>query len=127
MSDNLKFDPNSGILSVPTDSGLLLGTPINSTIYMHSYEYRGADHIFVQSGETDDQILGAFVFRISADAVMENFDELVRQLIEAEFDFIVADEVSECDMAQFNKTADRFIGKISMVDLDSPWELTDGE
>ena len=58
---------------------------------------------------------------------MENFDELVRQLIEAEFDFIVADEVSECDMAQFNKTADRFIGKISMVDLDSPWELTDGE
>lgn len=25
MSENLKFDPNTGILSVPTENGLLLG------------------------------------------------------------------------------------------------------
>ena len=51
----------------------------------------------------------------------------INEVITGQSADIVADEVSECDMAQFNKTADRFIGKISMVDLDSPWELTDGE
>lgn len=127
MSENLKFDPNTGILSVPTENGLLLGTSINSTIYMHSYEFRGADHVFVQSGETDDQILGSFIFRITADVIMENFDNLIEQLVEADFDMIVADTVSECDMAQYNKVADNFIGEISMVDLESPWEMTDGE
>jgi len=127
MSENLKFDPNTGILSVPTDTGLLLGTPLNSTIYMHPYEYRGADHIFVQSGETEDQILGAFVFRIAGDAVMDNFDDLVTQLVEAEFDLLVGDEVSDCDMDQFNKTVDKYVAKVGLKDLESPWELEHGE
>ena len=123
MSDNLRFDPSSGILSVPTEKGELLGTPINSTIYMHPYEFRGCDHIFIQSGETEVVILGAFVFRIASDRIMDKFDDLVEQLVEAEFDMIVADEVSDCDWQQYELASGRFFGAVSLNDLDAPWAI----
>jgi len=123
--DTLRFDPSTGILSVPTGDGVKLGTPVNTSIYMHPFAYRGADHIFLETGETDEQILGAFIFRIASDLLVDNFDDLVGQLVEADFEMIVADSVSDCDWEQFNNTVDRFVAKVDHADLDYPWEFGD--
>lgn len=119
----MSFDPETGVLSVPTNQGTYLGNNLNSTVYMHPYEFRGADHIFVQTGENEEQALGVFIFRIASDLVMDKFDDLVAELSRAEFPVIIADEVSDCDWQQFEMTAARAFGQVGMADLDKPWEI----
>lgn len=124
MSEMMNWNPNSGVLTVPTDQGEVQGTAHNATIYLHPYEHRGADHIFIQTGEEDSQVMGVFVLRIASDVVSDNFDRIVTEMTGCGFDTIIADRVAECDKVQFDKTVETILGRVSLDDLEKPWELT---
>ena len=124
MSEHLRFDPTNGILKVPTGTGEVLGTNCNSSIFLHPYESRGSDHVFVMTGEDDEQTFGVYLFRSSSDVLMERFDDLVGELVSSEFEVIHCEQVSPGDEKQYQRIADKVVEKISMADLEKPWELS---
>lgn len=124
MSEWLNFDYEP-YMTIPTTEGDKRATPENTIIFLHQrFEDRGCDHLFIQTGETEEQFLGAFVFRICSDEMMDNFDVGVQELIENGFPVIYADEVDPGDRAQFERTVETFVGRVSIDDLEKPWEVT---
>ena len=112
-------------LYVPTVDGEVTGTPDNTTVFLHSYEFRGVDHIFVKTSEDDTTTYGSYIFRVISDYMMDRFDNLVRTMQEDEYPILAMPEVQECDMNAFQKNVDNFIGYVSLTDLETPWELGD--
>lgn len=123
MSEALSWNPNNGVLKVPTDSGEIVGTASNSAVYLHSFEDRGADHIYVQTDVGEDGSQGVFVFRIASDAIMDNFDRMAGEMAQNRFQTVVCDQIDECDRIQFEKTLERAMASIGMSDLEKPWIL----
>lgn len=123
MSEVLKWNPANGVLKVPTETGEVVGTASNSAVYLHSFEDRGADHIFIQTGENEEQSLGVFIFRIASDTVMENFDRIVGEMAQNRYQTVICDQVAECDRAQYEKTVERVLAGVGLSDLEKPWEV----
>lgn len=118
----ISFDPETGVLRVPTNEGVYLATAENTCVYSHPYELRGADHIFVTTNPREGE--GVYIFRIGSDSFMDRFSDLVEALLLSEFDMIEQDFLPECDQIQFDKTVEQAIAKISFEDLERPWEVT---
>lgn len=125
MKPSLEFNPHTRTLYVPTSTdGVLEGTDDNTIIYLHTYEFRGADHVFVGLRHSDTPNSGIFVFRSQTDGMITFFDGLVKALQDAEFTVHYGDTVAPGDAEIFNKLVDNFVGQISMDDLERPWELS---
>jgi len=76
--------------------------PNNTAIYLHPFENKGVDHIFVAIGETEETYEGIFLWRI---VVGEMFDDLVEEMQE-DFQVVIADEVGPQDQKAFDGYVD---------------------
>jgi len=115
MSEYLNFDADGyPSFIVPSENGRIEGTPANTTVYLHGFEFKGVDHIFVETGEDEEQVVGAFIWRIVSKNLSEGmFDDLVRELIDNNFDFRTAEEPTEGDLRQFELYIDKIAGKVT--------------
>lgn len=129
MSEFLNFDEEGyPSFRIPSEKGIIEGTPANTTIYIHDFEHRGVDHIFIETAEEEEVVRGAFIWRIVSKRLSEGmFDDLVRELIDNDFEMIVCDQPSEGDMSNWTAFVDKVIAGQNMEDLEKPWEVTDGQ
>lgn len=118
---NIKYENRT--LTVPTEGGVYEGTPENTVIYAFSELYAGVDHIFVQTSETEEQVLGVYIFRIANDAFLNKFDDLTSTMVTDGFPILCQETPPECDQRQFEAALDIFIAHTAMQDLDEPWNV----
>ena len=101
----------------------------NSTLFLHDYENAGADHLFIQTGETEDNFTGVFLWRVICNDMENNpnfFNELVVEMQEAEWDTLITDTPSEGDQANFDRYVDKQIPKIKSKHIRKWLEGEDG-
>jgi len=99
---------------VSTNLGNLEATLDNSTVFLHDFENKGADHLFIGLEDSGDSYLGAFIWRVA----MENtcpgmFDDLVAEMRANEWDILLADIPGEGDQAAFDSYIDSKVVKVT--------------
>lgn len=109
MSEFLNFDERGyPSFIVPNGAERIEGCPANTTIYLHGPEFKGVDHIFVQSDEDEQgRPVGPFLWRIVSKKFMDGmFDDFVLELTETGFDVVTADVPAESDLREWEKYVD---------------------
>lgn len=97
-----------------SNRGDMIATPDNSTIFRHSFEDRGADHLFIGFAEDGDDIRGAFVFRAEMELVKPGFFEtLLNEMQEHDWDIIECDQLADGDRKVFDSFVDKHIEKVT--------------
>lgn len=125
MSEYLNFDDRGrASFTYPmSPEQKVHGNPYNTTVFLHGFEWRGADHIFTELREEGDQAVGAFLWRIVSGSFMEGgFDTFTEELSEAEFDVAYSEEPTEQDRALFEKYVDNVVANSNLEELDEWWE-----
>ena len=116
MSEYLNFD-SDGYPSfvIPNGAEKIEGNPANTTVYLHGAEYKGVDHIFVETDENElGQAMGPFIWRIISNNFMNGmFDDLVLELAETGFDIITADKPAESDFREWEAYVDKITVKVT--------------
>lgn len=116
MSEFLNFD-ESGYPSfiIPINGERIEGTPANTTVYLHGFEYKGVDHIFVQTDENEEgQGMGPFLWRIISKKFSEGmFDDFVLELAEAGYDVVTNDEPHPSDLREWEAYTDQIVKKVT--------------
>lgn len=86
-------------------------TPLNTTLFTHLGRLAMWDHVFMQTGEEDEMMVGSYVFR-SADV----FDELAAFIAENNYPMVLNKiEVSECDQVAFDRMLAQNSGDLDTI------------
>ena len=97
-----------------SNRGDMIATPDNSTIFRHSFEDRGADHLFIGFAEDGDDIRGAFIFRAEMELVKPGFfGILLDEMQEHDWDVIECDQLADGDRKVFDSFVDKQVEKVT--------------
>jgi hypothetical protein len=108
MGEFVKHDPEGEpYFAYDGNMGVVVATLDNTTVYTHSYEYRGLDHIYTAMRDTGPSTTGAFLFRV---ALMETFDDVLGEMRAEGFQEITADKPDKNDERIFGMFLDANFG-----------------
>lgn len=97
-----------------TQLGEIYATRGNSTLFLHGFENAGADHLFVATGEDEDNYQGIFLWRVMMNEINpEFFEQLASELQENDWDTLICDEVAEGDQACFDRWVEGQVVKVT--------------
>lgn len=97
-----------------TQLGDIYATRGNSTLFLHGFEDAGADHLFIATGEDEDNYQGVFMWRALMNEINpEYFEQLASELQDHEWDTLICDQVSEGDQAVFDRFVDGQATKVT--------------
>lgn len=97
-----------------SNRGDMIATPDNSTIFRHSFEDRGADHLFIGFAEDGEDIRGAFIFRAEMELVKPGFfGILLDEMQEHDWDVIECDQLADGDRKVFDSFVDKQVEKVT--------------
>lgn len=115
MSEFIDYTPEGEpYFSFTSNMGDLEATPYNSAIYVHPYEQRGVDHIFIELEENEDQVRGAFLFRAELELIKPGvFATILEELSENEWQTVICDQVAEGDQAVFDRFVENYVTKVT--------------
>lgn len=115
MSELVQFTPEGEpFVGFSTQLGEIYATKGNSTLFLHGFEDAGADHLFVATGEDEDNYKGVFLWRVMMNSINpEFFEQLASELQDNDWDTLICDQVSENDQATFNKFVDSKTVKVT--------------
>jgi len=105
VSELVQFTPEGEpFVGFSTQLGEIYATKGNSTLFLHDFENAGADHLFVATGEDEDNYKGVFLWRVMMNSINpEFFEQLSSELQDQEWDTLICDQVSEQDQATFDR------------------------
>lgn len=106
MGEFVNHDAEGAYICFNSSVGLVLGRMSTSHIFTFGDEYRGVDHIFVATGETEDSFTGPTLFRVALESEPTMFDKILAEIGDEGFGEIVADVPHESDMQTFNNFID---------------------
>ena len=107
MSEFVNYDENGAYICFNSSVGLVIGRMAMTTMFTFNDEYRGVDHIFVATGETEDSFTGPTLFRVALENEPTMFDKILAEMRDEDFGEIVADVPHEADMQTFNDFIDQ--------------------
>lgn len=130
MSEYLNFDADGyPSFIIPTGGGQRLeGNPANSTVYLHDFQHKGLDHIFVETGENEQgECTGSFVWRIISRKFSDEgmFDDFARELIDNGFDVIEREEPHPGDVAVWEDYISHIVQKVTNKGIKKWLQTTD--
>jgi hypothetical protein len=97
-----------------SNRGDMIATPDNSSIFRHTFEDRGADHLFIGFAEDGENVRGAFVFRAEMELVKPGFFEtLLNEMQQHDWDIIECDQLADGDRKVFDNFVDRQVEKVT--------------
>lgn len=115
MSEFISHYPNGEpFVHFNTQMGQIQANRGNSTLFLHNFENAGADHLFIQLEETEDNYQGIFMWRVVMNGMNEDlFPQLASDLQENEWDVLICDKPSEEDQAVFDRFMDSQFVKVT--------------
>lgn len=114
MGEYVHFDEEGPYFGFQAECGLVIGRLSTAGLFTFGFEYAGADHIFVQQGETEDSMTGPYLFRIAFDKDPPMFDAIIEEVRDAGFVEVHEDKPGEQDQAVFDKFVSQvFAPKVS--------------
>ena len=103
-----------------SNRGDMIATPDNSTIFRHSFEDRGADHLFIGFAEDGEDVRGAFIFRAEMELVKPGFfGVLLDEMQEHDWDIIECDQLADGDRKVFDSFVDKQVEKVTNKKIKS--------
>jgi hypothetical protein len=110
----LNYDDDDPHLDYDCHIGHIRADASNTTVFLHGYEYRGVDHIFTATGETELSVVGVWLWRITSNEVeLEFFDEVADEMEQTGFDTRRSYVPDEGDLMMFNKQVKKMTPKIT--------------
>lgn len=108
MSEIIQFSPDGEpYVGFSTQLGDIYATRGNSTLFLHDFENAGVDHLFIATGEDEENYQGVFMWRVMMNSINpEYFEQLSSELQGQEWDTLICDTPSEQDQATFDKYVD---------------------
>lgn len=85
----------------------VFSTKDNTLIFTHDEAYEKYDHIFIMNEDFEQSQEGCFVWR----EMVDNFDDVVQFMIDADFMWFERDEPVPLDVEQHDKFLARFMAK----------------
>lgn len=115
MSELINEGPDGEpYMAFNTQMGQIYATRGNSTLFLHGFEDAGADHLFVQTDEDEDNYRGIFLWRVVMNSMdPELFTQMASELQDYEWDTLICDQVSEQDQENFDRFIDSQTKKVT--------------
>lgn len=107
VSEYVNHDDEGAYICFNSEVGQVVGRIALTTMFTFDFADKGADHVFVITGEDDDTFTGPYLFRIALEDQPDLFDNILNEMRQEGFAELHADKPDEADQAVFDAFIDR--------------------